>query len=76
MVEELQARFIRFVPSPDGQQADVALVEPNGDEHEVRCLIKKDGTDIGGNHDALVYLNKRYGDQTVCLAAQSAVLGI
>lgn len=75
MAGELRGRFIRFVPSPEGRQADVALVEPNGDEHVVRCLIGVDGTDIGGNRDELVYLNERYGDQTVCLAARSAVLG-
>lgn len=72
----LRARLIRHVPSPDGRQADVALIEPNGDEHEVRCLIKPNGTDIGGDREALHYLNEKYGDEEVCLAAQGAVHGI
>ena len=72
----LRARLICNVPSTDGRQGDVALIEPNGDEHKVRCLIRPNGTDIGGDKDSLVYLNEKYGDQQVCLAAQGAVLGI
>ncbi len=64
------------MPSPDGKQADVSLIEPNGDEHQVRCLIKLNGTDIGGERETLHYLNDKCGDQEVCLAAQGAVLGI
>lgn len=76
MAQGLRARLIRYVPSPDGRQGDVALIEPNGDEHEVRCLIKSDGTEIGGEGESLHYLNEKYGDAEVCLAAQGAVVGI
>lgn len=69
--------MIQFVPSPDGPQADVALIEPNDDEHVVRCLLRRGaGTEIGGDNDALIYLNERYGDEMVCLTAQGIVLGI
>ena len=76
MEDELRGRFIRSVPSPDGPQADIALIEPNGNEFEVRCLIRKTGTDIGGNPAALQYLHNRYGGDKVCLTAQGTVLGI
>ena len=47
---QLGARVMRLVDSPDGKQADIMLIEPNGDEHLVRCLCKQDGTmDIGGD---------------------------
>lgn len=76
---DLTGRLIRHVPSPDGPQADVALIEPNGDEHAVRCLIRRDGTDrtdIGGDGETLSYLNAKYGNRTVCFVAQGVVLGI
>ena len=76
MEHGLRARLIRYVPSPDGRQADVALIEPNGDEHQVRCLIRPNGTDICGDGHSLHYLNQKFGDAEVCLAAQGAVLGI
>ncbi len=76
MEKSLRGRFLRSVPSDEGRQADIALIEPNGEEHVVRCLIKVTGTDIGGNGEVLAYLNSRYGDQTVCLTAQGAVLGL
>jgi hypothetical protein len=31
-------------------------------------------TEIGGDGESLAYLNARYGEQTVCLAARGAVL--
>ncbi|MFI5384963.1 MAG: hypothetical protein ACHQ50_02485 [Fimbriimonadales bacterium] len=78
MGEELRGRLIRYVPSPEGRQADVALIEPNGDEHVVRCLLKNGGagTDLGGDDHDLRYLVSRYGEQGVCLTAQGVVLGI
>lgn len=76
MAGELRARFIRHVPSQDGRQADIVLIEPNGDEHPVRCLMRPNGTEIGGDGESLQYLNVKYGDVEVCLAAQGAVLGI
>lgn len=70
----LASRFLRWVPSPAGKQGDVLLVEPNGDEHVVRCLVKGLETEIGGDGESLAYLNSRYGDQAVCLAARGAVM--
>lgn len=69
--------MIQFVPSPDGPQADVALIEPNDDEHLVRCLLRRGaGIEIGGDRDTLTYLTQRYGDEMVSLTAQGIVLGI
>ena len=44
----LKAEFMRFVPSPDGPQAELFLVEPDGKELQVRCLIRHSGQiDVG-----------------------------
>ena len=32
-MQGLQTRFLRFVYSTEGRQADLILIEPNGDEH-------------------------------------------
>lgn len=72
----LRARLLEHVPSPDGPQADVLLIEPNGDEHRVRCLCKRDGTtDIGGDGEMVAFLNDKYGDQSVCGLARQVTLG-
>ena len=51
----LQGRFVQSIGSGDGKQADIMLVEPNGDEHMVRCLVKSLGTEIGGDGEILAY---------------------
>lgn len=71
----LGARPIELVPSPRGHQVDVMLVEPNGDQVQVRCLILGERTEIGGNEDEMKHLNQRYGPQAVCVAARTAALG-
>ncbi len=72
---QLGARVVRLVNSSDGKQADIILVEPNGDEHLVRCLCKRDGTmDIGGDGEVLAYLNQRYGPPMVGETARAATL--
>lgn len=74
----LKARKLQTVPSNDGIQADVALTEPNGDEHILRCLCKFDGTtDIGDPSagDVMNYLSDRYGDQTVWALTRQVTLG-
>ena len=44
----LKAEFMRYVPSPDGPQAELFLVEPDGKELQVRCLIRDNGNiDVG-----------------------------
>lgn len=75
MDQRLRARKIVDVPSPDGPQADLVLIEPNGDECPVRCLIRPDRTEIAGDGDSIDYLNTKYGEPNVCSAARQAVLG-
>ena len=70
----LRSRILRPVHSMDGRQADIVLIEPNGDEHVVRCLLRGLETEIGGDPEALTYLNSRYGDPAVCFTAREAVL--
>lgn len=73
---DLRARFVEPVPSPEGVQAIVVLIEPNGDEYLVRCLCKPDGTtEIGGDPGAIAFLNEKYGDHSLCVAAREATLG-
>lgn len=70
MQQPLQARWVAAVPSNEGQQADLLLVEPNGDEHAVRCLVKPDRKiDIGGQPQDIEYLCARYGTSTVFMTA-------
>lgn len=72
----LRARLVGPVPSSEGIQAEVILIEPNGDEHSVRCLCRSNGsTDIGGDSEVLDYLNTKYGDQSVCGLAREVTLG-
>lgn len=71
----LRAVLMRHVPSPDGIQADVLLIEPNGDEHRVRCLCKDDGsTDIGGDGEMISFLTDKYGEQTVWALSRQITL--
>ena len=74
-MSQLQGRLVGYVYSPEGKQADILLVEPNGDEHAVRCLVKPSGTDLGGDGETLGYLNNRYGPAIVCGVAKQTVLG-
>jgi len=44
----LKGEFMRFVPSNDGVQAELFLIEPTGEELQVRCLCRHNGKiDIG-----------------------------
>ena len=72
---QLHSRVVRLVDSPDGKQADIMLIEPNGDEHPVQCLCKPDGTmDLGGDGEVLAYLNHRYSPAVVGQTARAAIL--
>ena len=71
----LSGRFLRHVYSEVGTQAEMLLVEPNGDEHWVRCLVRTSGTDVGGDADTLAYLNERYGPEHVCAVARETTFG-
>ena len=74
----LRAVVMRPVPSPDGKQADLLLTEPDGKEHQVRCLcLHGGGTEIsdldGGSR--LRHLNQAYGDQMVWALCRQITLG-
>ena len=76
-MEVLRARLLEPVPSPEGIQADLLVIEPNGDESPVRCLCKHDGTtDIGGDPEAIAFLSAKYGDVSLCGVARQATLGV
>lgn len=73
----LRAELMRHVPSPDGPQADVLLIEPSGAEHQVRCLCKSDGsTELGtmGGRERLDLLEEKYGPQVVCALSRQVTL--
>ena len=70
----LRAELVNHVASPEGPQADILLIEPNGDKHLVRCLVKESGTDLGADGEILSYLNDRYGPSAVVQSARSATL--
>lgn len=73
----LTARITAEIPSSDGIQAGVALLEPNGDEHVVRCLCKLDcTTDIGevGDESVFEYLADHYGSQTIWALTRQVTL--
>lgn len=72
----LRARLVCAVPSLEGPQVEMMLIEPNGDEYRILCLCKRDGTtDIGGDPEAMAFLNAKYGSQAVCGLARQVTLG-
>ena len=72
--ESLTGRFVRHAFSPEGHQAEIVLVEANGDEHPVRCLCRPTNTEICGDPAMLDYLNQRYGDDTVEFVSRMTTL--
>lgn len=74
-VKGLQAQKIRPLFSNSGTQAELLLIEPNGDKHPVRCLCKFDGSlEIFGETDMVGYLNYRFGRDAVAAVARDATL--
>lgn len=74
----LRAELMRHVPSPDGPQADILLIEPGGEEHQIRCLCRMDGTtELGelGNGERLRYLEGKYGAQVIWALTRQITLG-
>jgi len=74
---ELRAVYLRNVPSPEGEQADLLIIEPNGDEHQVRCLCRTDGgTDLSelGDGKFIPYLADRYGSQVIWALTRQVTL--
>lgn len=60
-VRDLIARLLEPVAFSEGVQADVVLIEPNGDEYLVRCLCRLDGsTEIGGDPGVIALLDDKY----------------
>ena len=60
-----------------GPQAEMFLIEANGDEHWLRCLARPDGkTDIFGNTEELFYLNNRYTPKIICSLARGVAEAI
>lgn len=72
----LRAHLIESQNSSEGLQAELMLVEPNGDEHRVRCLCKADGsTEICGDGESIDYLHEKYGERTVWALSRQTTLG-
>ena len=73
----LRARVVRSLPNQNGPEADLKLIEPNGDAYLLRCRCRIDGSiEIGeaGRGDELNYLNRRYGSLEVCSVCREAIL--
>ncbi|HJP82581.1 MAG TPA: hypothetical protein VJ835_03670 [Fimbriimonadaceae bacterium] len=73
----LRARVVKSLPDHDGPEADLKLIEPNGDAYLLRCRCRMDGSvEIGrvGLGDELNYLNRRYGIGEVCSVCREAIM--
>ena len=71
----LHGRFVNYLPTTEGVQANILLIEENGDEYPVKCLARVSGTDINGESVYLNYLNQRYGRETVSTVARNTTTG-
>ncbi len=75
-MDGLRAELLRHVYSPEGPQAELVLIEPNGTECWVRFLYRPSGpSEIYGDQLAISRLHDRYGQDVVRLTAQQATLG-
>jgi hypothetical protein len=72
-MNELRARLISIADVPEGKQAQVLVLEPNGDNCMVECIVRPTGTEIGGDSTEIEYLEKRYGSREIWLAARQAI---
>ena len=75
-MRELRGRIVKDVPSAEGRQADVMIIEPNGDEHLMRCIVLPNRTDLECDPEILDYLGTRYGEEAVYRVALAATLGL
>lgn len=67
----LAGEFMRFVPSDDGVQAELFLIEPTGEELQVRCLCRHNGKiDIG------VIGDPRHFERMVQIYSTEVVFGL
>ena len=71
----LRGELVRKLASDADCEADVDLIEPNGDRHRVRCEIRGEITRLTGDGENIDYLNQRYGEPVVCFTARFAVTG-
>ena len=71
----LFGRFVNYLPTNEGVQANILLIEGNGDEYPVKCLARASGTDVNGDTVYLNYLNQRYGPETVATVARRTATG-
>ena len=75
----LRAELMKRVPSDDGPQADVLFIEPNGQEHQLRCLMRHNALTELGEHiepGHVTYLKDTYGEQVMFALAQQVTLGL
>jgi hypothetical protein len=61
LVKGLQSELVKYIASPEGPQADVLLIEPNGDRHPIRFVMKLSGVELLGDPATIAYLYERYG---------------
>lgn len=73
MDRTLRAFAIRREQTERGLEADVIVVEPNGDVHRISCVCAATGTEIGADGPIVPYLDARYGNQVFCGTVRRAV---
>ena len=60
MDEQLKAVALRREMTARGLEADVLVVEPNGEEYPVGCICRVGNIEIGGDDAVMTYLTDRY----------------
>lgn len=70
---DLSARFLYWMPVPEGKQARIVFHEENGDAYEVICLVVGESVQIGGESREVDYLNERYSPYVVGSIARSVI---
>lgn len=74
-MDSLRAERLKTEYSPEGSQAEVLLIEPNGDQHWFRWLCGRNGAaEIYGDQEMRFYLDERYGAQSVYTPSRHATL--
>ncbi len=69
---------MRHVPSNEGRQADLLIIEPDGQEHQIRCLCRADGTTVLGelgDGKRIPHLDRKYGSQVIWALTRQVTLG-
>ena len=66
-----------YMPSNDGPQANILVVEPTGEEHQLRCLCHNNGTTHLGEPiepGHVQQLEDRYGPQVLIALTRHVTL--